>query len=310
MGQCGCVGLDGMREGRQAATALVDREDGAVEQPVAPAVELLAKAGKGRIQSIVVRLFRCIVMVNIGYDIYEVNLRGDVVTMSRRGFTLIELLVVIAIIAILAAILFPVFARAREKARQSSCQSNLKQISLAAQMYTQDYDERLVRSGYSTSNLAWADVLVPYIKNQQIFDCPSSQYRMGMNTTVTPNRFWRRNDTGVPANTWYSYGINAWAITTNPQVVGPQGMALADVKRPSEVIFFTDGDGATPYAIGAGAFTVADVNGQVAYRRHNDGLNYAYVDGHVKWGNTADTVTNGPAATATYMDVPWNAYRP
>jgi prepilin-type N-terminal cleavage/methylation domain-containing protein len=93
---------------------------------------------------------------------------------SRRGFTLIELLVVIAIIAILAAILFPVFARAREKARQSSCQSNLKQIGLAFTMYAQDYDEKMPRgSGYiaptallSPGNYGeWFLELAPYIKN-------------------------------------------------------------------------------------------------------------------------------------------------
>jgi prepilin-type N-terminal cleavage/methylation domain-containing protein/prepilin-type processing-associated H-X9-DG protein len=228
--------------------------------------------------------------------------------MSKRGFTLIELLVVIAIIAILAAILFPVFARAREKARQSSCQSNLKQISLAAQMYTQDYDEKIIATGYGS--LAWADVMAPYVKNQQIFDCPSAQVRMGINTGVTPNHYWRRNETGVPSSTWYSYGINAWGLTTAPRVVGPQGMAMASVARPADVILFCDGDGASPYAIGAAAFSVTDVNGQVAYKRHNEGLNLAYIDGHVKWGKTQDTVTDGPNATTSDHDVPWNAYRP
>ena len=102
--------------------------------------------------------------------------------MSRRGFTLIELLVVIAIIAILAAILFPVFARAREKARQTSCLSNLKQIGLGILMYAQDYDEVLVRSeGYRafaelstpTGRCYWFMRVQPYIKNSQIFSCPS-----------------------------------------------------------------------------------------------------------------------------------------
>src|SRR6056297_1595143 len=104
----------------------------------------------------------------------------------RRGFTLIELLVVIAIIAILAAILFPVFARAREKARQTSCLSNVKQIGLAWQMYVQDYDEcippyyvpnsvrgpELPDIGASTT-LYWQDLIYPYTKNFQIWVCPS-----------------------------------------------------------------------------------------------------------------------------------------
>lgn len=105
--------------------------------------------------------------------------------MIRRAFTLIELLVVIAIIAILAAILFPVFARARENARRSSCQSNLKQIGLGLMQYSQDYDEIMVAYGYSPTgdmhqnlgttagNYRWNDAIMPYLKSTQIFDCPS-----------------------------------------------------------------------------------------------------------------------------------------
>src|SRR5437868_5491591 len=112
----------------------------------------------------------------------------------RRGFTLIELLVVIAIIAILAAILFPVFAQAREKARQASCQSNLKQVGTAMMMYTQDYDEMYVPGGpidNIASNVPWANCqgwpcnrtngndnwgarVIPYVKNYFVFVCPSA----------------------------------------------------------------------------------------------------------------------------------------
>src|SRR5438270_6868122 len=101
---------------------------------------------------------------------------------SRNGFTLIELLVVIAIIAILAAILFPVFAQAREKARQASCQSNMKQLSTAILMYAQDYDESYLKSEFVNQNdwgswpqnhRLWSSVTVigPYIKNTGVFRC-------------------------------------------------------------------------------------------------------------------------------------------
>src|SRR6478609_7479917 len=97
--------------------------------------------------------------------------------LKSRGFTLIELLVVIAIIAILAAILFPVFARARENARRSSCQSNLKQIGLGVMQYAQDYDEILPRSRlYKTDTawIPWQSGIQPYVKSAQIFRCPSN----------------------------------------------------------------------------------------------------------------------------------------
>jgi prepilin-type N-terminal cleavage/methylation domain-containing protein len=92
---------------------------------------------------------------------------------GRPGFTLIELLVVIAIIAILAAILFPVFARAREQARKTTCASNCRQIGLGLMMYAQDYDETLVMRYYG-NNLSWKDALEPYIKSQGVYRCPSN----------------------------------------------------------------------------------------------------------------------------------------
>ena len=112
----------------------------------------------------------------------------------RRGFTLIELLVVIAIIAILAAILFPVFARAREKARQTSCLSNVKQITLSALMYAQDYDETLP-FGHSYG-FWWYQVLQPYANNEQIFYCPSAR-------TYYPGYGWNYIGCGYqPGSVW------------------------------------------------------------------------------------------------------------
>src|SRR5688572_7142500 len=102
---------------------------------------------------------------------------------KRRGFTLIELLVVIAIIALLAAILFPVFARARENARRTTCQSNMKQMALGMIQYTQDYDEKFGFGGCGSTCAdfptecgtagSWAEMVQPYIKSTQIFKCPS-----------------------------------------------------------------------------------------------------------------------------------------
>jgi len=108
--------------------------------------------------------------------------------MRRRAFTLIELLVVIAIIAILAAILFPVFAKAREKARTSSCSSNMKQMGLGIMQYTQDYDEFPVPhiNGFGAV-ASWRSIMQPYIKSRDIFKCPSNTGNINLSAdTVYP----------------------------------------------------------------------------------------------------------------------------
>src|ERR1044071_7410166 len=102
---------------------------------------------------------------------------------TKSAFTLIELLIVIAIIALLAAILFPVFARARENARRASCQSNLKQLALGITQYTQDYDESFPISTTNTATyvaggptIGWADGIYPYVKSLQVYQCPSEPF--------------------------------------------------------------------------------------------------------------------------------------
>jgi prepilin-type N-terminal cleavage/methylation domain-containing protein/prepilin-type processing-associated H-X9-DG protein len=147
--------------------------------------------------------------------------------MRRRAFTLIELLVVIAIIAILAAILFPVFAKAREKARQSSCQNNLKQISIAWMQYYQDYDERTVPGiiNFGPGLAGWAQLIQPYIKNSQAFQCPSDD-----NTTGLGNL----NGTYVPAPFHSSYALSFDLMATNEQ----GGIGISSVEAPAGMVAF------------------------------------------------------------------------
>ena len=188
---------------------------------------------------------------------------------APRGFTLIELLVVIAIIAILAAILFPVFAKAREKARQSSCSSNTKQLSVGILQYLQDYDESFPPNymgkwadaainplGYDAAdgqNYHWWDCrIVPYLKNMQIWRCPSTA------TAVSYG-----NDYGRPAFIYDS-------VTPLP---------LSKFQTVANTIMLGEkGAGGGPYILSAQYYACTD--------RHNSGANYAYVDGHVKWLKT------------------------
>ncbi len=209
--------------------------------------------------------------------------------MKRRGFTLIELLVVIAIIAILAAILFPVFAKAREKARQTSCLSNLKQLSLALQMYAQDYDETLCRYyRYMYMNGTrylwwWGDVLQPYISNYQILECPSGSW--GYTYARPP---------GLPNPLICSYAFNAVGHDVNQNYIGNMGdRKLATIQEPSETIILCDSKTSEIYTGGSRNYTIMGPNGvtdlgtnpsvvRVAIR-HNDGFNNAFCDGHAKW---------------------------
>jgi len=199
--------------------------------------------------------------------------------MRRHGFTLIELLVVIAIIAILAAILFPVFARAREKARQSSCMSNIKQLGTACLMYAQDYDEILPDEDYDyngngTYNEAGADgtwraAILPYVKNVQLYFCPSHRPSNRFDGSI--------NDCGLNA----SYAIND-VHQGMPGVTCPRGNSLGIVEDASAVIILLESDGS--WEIGGGTYiTHGWRQSGSAPTRHNDGANYAFVDGHAKW---------------------------
>ena len=208
-----------------------------------------------------------------------------------HGFTLIELLVVIAIIAILVAVLFPVFQKVRENARRASCQSNLKQIGLAFTQYTQDADEtlppRLNDSGdnSSTDGLSWRGLIYPYVKAAGVFQCPSNPHK----------------DLRVSSDDAHMYGITAsYAVPRYDHGVGgvftdgADGHAdlhptpLAKIQTPSAAleavedtmnysefnIIDTGFAGVTP--------PPADGNGGVMFAGHTGRSNFLFVDGHVK----------------------------
>lgn len=259
--------------------------------------------------------------------------------MSRNpGFTLIELLVVIAIIAILAAILFPVFARAREKARQTSCLSNEKQLGMAVLMYTQDYDECFPRcyyypnpaAGGSAGYFHWSWTASSYIRNNQVFVCPSDKSR------------------GLEPTNSFDYQVPHLSYVANEAVMGRpraffRAVSQADLESSAETILLVD---MTDYPNGIGG--QSGVSG-VAYKshrptnafvpwnndstyatsytyislqqanqafeaarnatapftdstyshlsymspdRHNGGSNYTFADGHAKWMKFEATLTN------------------
>ena len=190
----------------------------------------------------------------------------------KSGFTLIELLVVIAIIALLAAILFPVFSRARENARKTSCMNNLKQIGLGARQYVQDFDELMMKGGQdvgttdSDANGIYDPgpfmLLMPYTKSGQVWQCPSNSTKVNIAT-------------GLAASFQFSSRIT--------------GIADANVTRTSRCIIAIDHwdeggwfehdatQGDTPYMAEVAAGT------HRAFRRHLEGFNSLYHDGHVKW---------------------------
>jgi prepilin-type N-terminal cleavage/methylation domain-containing protein/prepilin-type processing-associated H-X9-DG protein len=204
----------------------------------------------------------------------------------RRGFTLIELLVVIAIIAILAAILFPVFARAREKARQTSCLSNQKQIGLAIQMYNSDYDG-CYPSVYDDGpgfRIIWAEKIAPYSKNNQLYGCPSA----------------RPDVTSSLQNTKYCINMcDGWGFPegwTNPlsdsQVINPAEFAVTFESDSYWFCHWTPQAGwnATTQE-GAGTVLVGVLPGERIYPWHNGGCNVSFADGHAKWVNLSQVNT-------------------
>jgi prepilin-type N-terminal cleavage/methylation domain-containing protein/prepilin-type processing-associated H-X9-DG protein len=223
---------------------------------------------------------------------------------KMTGFTLIELLVVIAIIAILAAILFPVFARARENARRASCQSNLKQIGLGVMQYTQDYDEKMPPTAtsnttpYPTNDAAsngtwlWMHEIFPYVKSNQLFVCPSTT-----STFPRADGYWW---TGTPC-----YGMNALlgskALAAVPQVaITPM---IADT-----TYYLTDPDHDCSSTVSINAYCTGGTgsssgdNSDAPIDRHLDTVNIVFVDGHVKSQKISAVMTTNNNTTRSPSD--------
>ena len=207
------------------------------------------------------------------------------------GFTLIELLVVITIIAVLAAILFPVFAKTREKARQSSCQSNLRQLAMADLMYMQDHDETTcpyADHGCSTGDSChqWWEMLAPYTKNSQVLLCPDAN----------------------------PHDVSDYAIDHTHVAGCGSGNRLATLRYPAETCLFLDGQRSSANTAGyyiaycrlcdpTGMGDDRDWNG-IAADRHGDGSNCAFVDGHGKW--TTRSFLLDPTPDITHMKFWWH----
>ncbi len=183
--------------------------------------------------------------------------------MRTRGFTLIELLVVIAIIAILAAILFPVFARARAKARQTSCLSNVKQISLALQMYAQDYDECYPVVNHTTG-YGWWGPLQTYVKNAQMFRCPAYKAK-----STDPESDYSLNGLFAHGSSMSIFENSAEQICI--AVRHPDCTEAGYHPWPDDHSSWDD----------LSAYT--EFKSHIATEIHNGGSNYGFADGHAKW---------------------------
>ncbi len=221
---------------------------------------------------------------------------------TSKAFTLIELLVVIAIIAILAAILFPVFARARENARRSSCQSNLKQIAIGLMQYTQDYDERYPsgKIGGTGSNRGsgWAGPIIPYIKSGQVFTCPSDTRTPNANPQIS---YAYNGAFNLPLNGWNGPNISAFSATSRTVMLfevtnttwDPATDGGTSAYSPAGNGFFsgtgnlyTQGTLFVRYATGVMSSSGATATNLGWYNaptgRHLDTSNFLYADGHAK----------------------------
>jgi prepilin-type N-terminal cleavage/methylation domain-containing protein/prepilin-type processing-associated H-X9-DG protein len=224
--------------------------------------------------------------------------------MNRRGFTLIELLVVIAIIAILAAILFPVFAQAREKARQTTCLSNNKQIGLSVMMYVQDYDETFPPCLTKGQNGQWMGAFPDYVRYQGFMRSIMDPYIKNVGLWICPSQHLKGNQfgeyTGYAYNAAYLGGCEQQSkppFTANPPA------ALATIQAPAQTVLGVEN---WPSANRAYPPSNKCVTSELAKAwwahwfapenqekwRHNDGMTVLLVDGHAKWFKKTDADLN------------------
>lgn len=231
---------------------------------------------------------------------------------QTKAFTLIELLIVIAIIAILAAILFPVFATAREKARQSSCSSNLKQLGLAITQYEQDYDEMTI---HGTNNwgggVGWGGSIYPYVKSKQVFVCPSDVSKGTIISSYGYNgnfEGWTSSGMPQPISTTkmnapsrtvmlfevqgniasgYCAGYDVSNETQNQKQCSPAGEGTSDGSSNLNGAGVVSGGGSLMYAFGYPYMPSGTTITLGLYAsptgRHSNGANFLMADGHVKW---------------------------
>ncbi len=232
--------------------------------------------------------------------------------MKKRGFTLIELLVVIAIIAILAAILFPVFSRAREQARKTQCLSNMKQVGQALMMYVQDWDETFPfctscnAPGVGTPNDHPQGKLHPYIKNAGVWDCPSeaiqnreSNLQNFGNSAGWPGWPWR-----FPvefAGRYISIGFNEGLMPNLGCDWTGRPVSMAEVTAPAETAAFADayffstcGGARVVFAnaMWSNSFEDPDHRSVSKHTRHSGGENIVFADGHAKWMEWSQIANN------------------